>query len=156
MNWHEQAQTKSIITVMKKVKVMIVEDEYLIAMNTKVELNRLGYKTCKLVNTGEKAFRNVEQEKPDIVLMDINLRGEMDGIETAEKIRSHYGLPIIFLTSNSDKETRERAEIVGPIDYLTKPVEIEVLKQAIDNAFFNRNKNLKSCSDPLGLCVNIL
>jgi two-component system, response regulator PdtaR len=119
---------------MKKAKIMIVEDEISLAMIMKEQLSDLGYDICKPVTSGEEAIKNVEQDKPDVILMDIGLNGEMDGIEAAKKIRSSYSIPIIFSTGHQDKETMERAKVVEPSGYFIKPVECEDLKLAIDEA----------------------
>ncbi len=119
---------------MKKTKVMIVEDEILIAMNMKSDLIDMGYEVCKLVTTGEEAIRNAEHEKPDVVLMDIILNGEMNGIDAAREIRSRYGTSIIFVTGCDDEGTKDLAEEVGPVEYFVKPVELVDLKSAIVKA----------------------
>ncbi len=113
---------------------MIVEDEAIVALEMKSSLSSIGYETCKIVNSGKKAIDGVEQEKPDIVLMDIIIKGEMDGIEAAREIRSRHDIPIIFTTGCEDEETRKRAEEVKPIAYLIKPVETEDIKLAIEKA----------------------
>jgi two-component system, response regulator PdtaR len=97
-------------------------------------LSDLGYYVCKPVTSGEEAIKNVEQDKPDIILMDINLNGEMDGIEAAKEIRFRYSIPIIFSTGDKDKETKERAKVAEPAGYFIKPVDCEDLKLAIDEA----------------------
>lgn len=120
---------------MKKIKVMIIEDEMVTAMSIKMELENIGYEICGLVNSGEKAIASLDQENPNVVLMDINLKGKIDGIEAAIKLRDRQKLPIIFLSGNDDEETRKRASVVKPIAYLNKPTEIDDLKQAIDKAY---------------------
>lgn len=120
---------------MKKIKIMIVEDEVLVAMNTKIQLSDLGFDICELVASGEDAVKNTEREKPDLVIMDIILNGKIDGIEAAKQIHSRYGIPIIFVTGCEDPMTIKLAKrTVGPVDYLIKPVEIEDLKSAIEKA----------------------
>ncbi len=119
---------------MKKAKIMIVEDEVLLAMDMDSDLSGIGYEVCELVTTGEDAINNVEQEKPDIVLMDIILKGEMNGIDAAREIRSSYGIPIIFVTGCDDEGTKKLAEAVGSAGYFIKPVELEDLKLAIEKA----------------------
>lgn len=114
--------------------ILLVEDEIPLAKVMKEELSDLGYDICKLVTSGEEAIKNVEQNKSDIILMDINLNGEMDGIEAAREISSRYNIPIIFLTGHQDKETKERAKVVEPAGYFIKPVDFEDLKLAIDEA----------------------
>ncbi len=119
---------------MKKTKIMIVEDEILIAMNMKVELSSIGYEICNLVVSGEDAIKIAEQEKPDVVLMDIILNGEINGIDAAREIHSRYNIPIIFTTGCEDEGTKKLAEAIEPVEYFIKPVEIEDLELAIDKA----------------------
>ncbi len=119
---------------MSKSKIMIVEDEILIAMNMKSDLIGMGYEICKFVTTGEDAIKNAEHEKPDVVLMDIILNGEINGIEAAGEIRSRYGIPIIFITGCDDEGTRRLAEDVGPVEFFIKPVGPEDLRSAIEKA----------------------
>ncbi|MFV1975818.1 MAG: response regulator [Candidatus Scalindua sp.] len=126
------------IGTMKKPRIMIVEDEKHLAMIMKEVLINFGYDCCKLFTSGEEAVSNMEQEKPDIILMDINLDGEMDGIDTANKIRSDFGVPIIFLTAHEEKEIRELAEIIEPAGYFIKPVAGEILKSAIDKIILSK------------------
>ncbi len=113
---------------------MIVEDEIIQAMDLKSDLIGMGYEVCELVTTGEDAINNVEQEKPDIVLMDIILNGKINGIGAAKKIHSLYGIPIIFITGHDDEGRRELADKVEPSGYFIKPLDIEGLKLAIEKA----------------------
>lgn len=119
---------------MSKVKIMIVEDEVIIAMDISAKLKELQYEVCRQVMSGEQAIKNVEEERPDIVLMDIILKGEMNGIEAAREIRTRYGIPIIFMTACIDEETMKQMEDVKPAGFFIKPVEIEDLKPDIENA----------------------
>ncbi len=111
---------------------MIVEDEFILAMSMKSDLSGMGYEICELVKSGEDAIKNAEQERPDVVLMDIILEGKMNGIEAAGEICSRHGIPIIFVTGCEDKGTKELAENIGPVAYFIKPVEAEDLKLAIE------------------------
>ncbi|NLW77684.1 MAG: response regulator [Methanomicrobiales archaeon] len=100
---------------------MIVEDEMLISMEIKQKLHSMGYDVVGQVITGESAIQKAGEEKPDLILMDIRLKGEMDGITAAKKIMELYDIPIIFLTAHSDKATLERAIAISPSGYLLKP-----------------------------------
>ncbi len=122
---------------MKKAKIMIVEDEAITAMSIKADLSRIGYEICKLVTSGEEAIKNAEQERPDVVLMDIILNGEMSGIEAAGEILSRYDIPIIFMTGCEDEGTKKLAEDIGPVEYFLKPVETEDIRLAIEKALLN-------------------
>lgn len=118
---------------MAKPKVLIVEDEIIIAMDLRHKLQSLGYSICSFATSGEKAIETVEREKPDVVLMDIKLRGEMDGFEAAKLIRSDFGIPILFMTGYPISEFEGKAEISEPYEYLAKPVQIDALQIAIDS-----------------------
>ncbi len=126
---------------MENANIMIVEDEVITAMNLKAELNSMGYEGCKFVTTGAAAIKNVEQAKPDIVLMDIILHGEINGIEAAKEIHSRHNIPIIFITGCEDEGTRKLAEAADPVGYFVKPVNKEVLRQAIEKAWQSLKKD---------------
>ena len=87
---------------METSRILIVEDEYIIAKDLQMSLENMGYTVCAIASSGEEAIERVEKEKPDLALMDIVLKGTMDGIEAAERIRSNFGTPLIFLTAFSD------------------------------------------------------
>ena len=88
---------------------MIVEDELIISQELSMILNRMGYSVTSMVSSGDAAIKNAEQDRPDIILMDINLKGAMDGIEAADIITSRCKIPVIFLTACSDDERFKRA-----------------------------------------------
>ena len=90
-------------------------------MDIQRRLKKLGYDVPAIVCSGEEAIKKVKENKPDLVLMDINLHGEMDGIETASKIHSFSDIPVIYLTAYSDDKTLERAKITEPFAYMIKP-----------------------------------
>ncbi|MDI3548938.1 MAG: two-component system, response regulator PdtaR [Methanobacterium sp.] len=93
--------------------ILIVEDEKITAEDIKNSLNSVGYEVPAIVSSGEGAIKAVEEFKPDLVLMDIRLEGEMDGIQAAEQIRSRRGIPIIYLTAYSDEKTVQRAKLLN-------------------------------------------
>lgn len=119
---------------MKKTEILIVEDERIVAADMKISLNRLGYDVCGMVISGEKAVKKAEELHPDLVLMDIKLSGEMDGIEAASIIRSRIDIPVIYLTAHADKKTLERAKKTEPYGYVLKPFEDRELNAAIEMA----------------------
>ncbi len=94
---------------MAKINIIIVEDERITAEDIKKALNSVGYEVPAIVPSGEEAIKAAEELKPDLVIMDIKLEGEMDGIQAAEQIRSKLGIPIIYLTAYSDEKTVQRA-----------------------------------------------
>jgi len=108
---------------MRNVRILIVEDEYVIAESLQAKLERQGYTVCGSEASGERAIQKAGDEMPDMVLMDIMLKGDMDGIEAAEQIRARFGIPIIYLTAFSDGNILERAKVTEPFGYLLKPFE---------------------------------
>ncbi len=111
--------------------LVIVEDEAIIALDLKAQLEELGYRVAAISQNGAAALAAVEQHKPALVLMDIRLAGPIDGIETAELVRRDFGTPVVFLTSFSDAETMKRAYGTRPCGYLVKPVSTTDLQDAI-------------------------
>lgn len=124
-----------------KVNVLIVEDELLIASHLKMVLEELGYAPFEPVYSKEDAFRILESTTPDIAILDIHLASENDGIEIAEKIRSTFKIPFIFLTSNSDKATVQEAKKTNPSAFLVKPFTEDELYAAIEVAMSNFSLN---------------
>jgi PAS domain S-box-containing protein len=121
---------------MTKTKILIVEDEAIIAMEIKNQLQSLGYEVTSDVDTGEDAIQKAEEDKPDLILMDIRIKGVMDGIETAEIIRNRFGIPVIFSTAYLDKERIERAKITMPFGYVLKPIQERDLKVTLEMALY--------------------
>jgi len=119
-----------------KVKILIVEDQFLVANDIKDNLENLGYEISAIATSGEKAVKKAGEGKTDLVLMDIVLRGEMDGIEAAEIIRSRFDLPVIFLTAYRDPKIFERAKISEPFGYLIKPFEASELHSNVEIALY--------------------
>ena len=120
--------------------ILVVEDEALIAMELEARLINFGYKVPKVVNTGLKAIAAAEDLKPDLILMDILLKGDMDGVEAAECIQQQNAIPVIFLTANADEQTIQRAKSVGPFGYLLKPLEERALHIAVEIALYKNKK----------------
>lgn len=116
------------------IKILIVEDEMLIAANIAIQLETLGYEVAGIIPRGEEAIRTVQSERPDLVLMDINLKGELDGIETATKMQQQAHIPIIYLTANADDAHFERAKATNPYAFLSKPFKKLDLQRAIELA----------------------
>ncbi|MFB6357285.1 MAG: response regulator, partial [bacterium] len=100
--------------------VLVVEDEGIVAKNLENLIEKNGYEVIDTVPTGEGALEIVDAEKPDLVLMDIRLGGELDGTETAQRIFDEYSIPIVYLTAHSDPETVQQAEETEPFGFLTK------------------------------------
>ncbi len=117
-------------------RIMIVEDEWVTADDIQTSLQKLGYAVSSVVSSGDDAIKKAEEDKPDLVLMDIVLQGEMDGIEAARQIHSRFRIPIIYLTAFADKTILERAKITEPFGYMIKPFQDRELHSNIEMALF--------------------
>lgn len=117
-------------------RILVVEDELIVSADLQDRLKRLGYAVVGAAMTGEEAIRKATDLKPDLVLMDIILKGDMDGIEAAAIVRERCQIPVIFLTANSNDMILERAKITEPFGYLLKPFEQRHLKMNIDIAVY--------------------
>jgi two-component system, response regulator PdtaR len=123
-----------------KGKVLVAEDENIIALDIKKTLEIKGFEVTSINSTAVNVIQKVETEKPDVILMDIMLRSSLDGIEAAKIIHYKYKTPIIYLTALRDKETFERAKLTEPFDYLTKPFNADKLENAITRAIIASKK----------------
>ncbi len=121
---------------MIKSRIFIVENERIVALALQRALHKLGYAVVGMAASGEEALEAVGQAAPDLLLMDIQLAGELDGVATAERLHATHDLPVIFLTGYSDSETLARAQITGPSAYILKPFEERELHIAIDTALY--------------------
>lgn len=122
---------------MSKVKILIVEDEIVIAENIRAVLDKLGYEVLEPAIHYTEALETLERDKPDLAILDIQLGGAKDGIDLAWKIKEDYDLPFIFLTSNADPRTVERAKKLSPPAYLVKPFNRDDLYTSIEIALYN-------------------
>ena len=104
-----------------KISILIVEDDMIIAANLSVQLTSLGYEVAGILPRGEEAIIHVEKNSPHLLLMDINLKGKLNGIETVKAIQKSKDIPIIYLTANSDDATFELAKETYPMAFITKP-----------------------------------
>ena len=120
-------------------KVLIIEDEALVARELELRLSKLGYVVVGVAATGEEAFRLAEKYRPDIILADIHIKGDEDGIAVSRRIRVKRDVPVVFLTAYSDTETVARAKEVTPYGYIIKPVENRELEVAIEIALYKSN-----------------
>jgi len=115
------------------VKILIVEDEAITALALQMELKVAGFEVTHIVATGEEAVYRVNQCKPDVILMDVRLAGEVDGIEAAHHIISTFNIPIIFMTGYPYKELIEKTEQFRSIKTIIKPLQIDDLTQVIES-----------------------
>jgi len=119
---------------MEIINILIVEDEPIIAADLEDRLTEMGFGIAGLCSNGEQALELVQRQAPDLILMDIQLDGPLDGIETTKKILENHAIPVIFLTSNSDEATFARAKTTLPAAFLGKPFRGKDLKHAIELA----------------------
>ena len=121
---------------MAKEKILIVEDEGIVSLHIKQALEGLGYVVAGIVNSGDDAIMKATEIRPDLVLMDIVLKGAVDGIEAAEKIRAIVNIPVIYLTAHADEGTLLRAKATVPFGYIVKPFKERDLYIAIEFAIY--------------------
>jgi DNA-binding NarL/FixJ family response regulator len=119
----------------ENIKILIVEDEAIVARCLCMELEMVGYEVCKYASSGEEAIDRAKEHEPNLILMDINLVGSINGIEAARQIHEHKAIPIIFMTGYSQIEIIDEVKEVNPICYFSKPIEIETLIPVIDKYF---------------------
>lgn len=132
---------------MNKTKILIVEDETLIALSLAKDLKKFGYEVSGKVTSFEDALKSVEENEPDLILMDINLgKNKKDGIDTAAAIKQTKDIPIIFITAYSDKETllKIKKNKINPIAYLTKPYKTDELDSQIFLASYKLDEDIKN------------
>ncbi len=116
------------------IRVLVVEDETIIAMDLQGILKQFGYEVCRVVSSGEESIRTAKRYRPDVVLMDIKLRGSMNGITAAKHIRSDLEIPVIYLTAYSDPYTMNSVNASEPEGYIYKPFEERQLRKALKKA----------------------
>ncbi len=124
---------------MSKTKILVVEDERIVAKDIQNSLKMLGYDVPAIASSGEEAIEKAKEVRPDIVLMDIVLKGDIDGIEAAKHINSKFKIPVIYLTAYEDTETLDRAKVTDPLGYILKPFEERDLHTSLEMALY-KNK----------------
>lgn len=133
---------------MADIKIGVVEDELLIAHGIIQMLKRLGYDTAGPAKSYDEALAMVETHQPDILLLDIQLKGEKDGIDVAAKVKELYNTPFIFLTANSDAMTLDRVKEVNPAAFLMKPFREREIYAAIEICLHNANTGTTATEEP--------
>jgi PAS domain S-box-containing protein len=128
---------------LEQARIMVVEDEGIIAQDIKNCLENLGYEVPDVVFTGHDAIERAGILRPDLILMDIVLKGDIDGIETAAEIRKKYNIPIVYLTAYEDDKTLKRAKITEPLGYILKPFEERYLRSSIEMALYKHKMENK-------------
>lgn len=127
----------------KNERIMIVEDELIVAQNIENQLYKLGYDVPITASSGQEAIYNAEAFKPDLVLMDIKLTGDIDGISAADHIYKKFDIPVVYLTAYADEETLDRAKITDPYGYIIKPFEHKKLHSTIEIALYKHRMEEK-------------
>jgi CheY-like chemotaxis protein len=118
----------------KKPTVLIVEDESIVALDMQNRVRKLGFEVPAVVSSGEDAIQKTTEVQPDVILMDINLDGAMDGVEAARRICDLFDVPIVYVTAYADEDTRARAALTRQFPFLIKPFEERELQSAIETA----------------------
>ncbi len=118
----------------KRKNIIIVEDDFILAKVTQLQLARLGFVVLAIYSSGEQVLQELENHEPDLILMDIQLSGKLDGIQTVEIIRQKKDIPVIYVTGNSDLSTKQRAIGTNCKSYLVKPVDKEILEKSVKEA----------------------
>lgn len=131
----------------EKFKILIVEDEMLIGANISLQLNELGYEVTGIIPRGEEALKHIEDYPPDIMLLDINLKGELDGIETALAMQKTHNIPVIYLTANTDDAHFNRAKETKPFGFISKPFKKLDLQRTIELTINQMDSKIKNNTD---------
>ena len=136
-------------TARAKKNILVVEDDGIIAFEIQDRLERLGYSVPAIAISGNEALRLARSFSFDLILMDISLRGRMDGIETAQALKTERDVPVVYVTAHSDAETLHRASQTGPLGYVTKPFSDREFNKTVQTSL-SRSKRISShnFSDP--------
>jgi CheY-like chemotaxis protein len=118
----------------EKLKIMVVEDEGIVAFDLKQTLEKLGYRVTSLASSGVEAIEKADNDNPDVILMDIKLKSELDGIDTARIISFKHSVPIIYLTSYNNEDVRKKARTTASSGFLLKPYDEDMLRVTIEDA----------------------
>lgn len=124
---------------MEEVRILIVEDEAIVSLEIQLRLKSMGYNVCGICSSGEKALELAEKTRPNLILMDIKLKGQMNGIEIADIIKDKYLIPSIFITAFSDEGTFQQIKTSRNRNLLLKPLREEELKEAITKILSSNN-----------------
>jgi len=145
---------------MKK-RILVVEDETMIAKDIESKLRNIGYESLPIVRSGEEAVKKAGKLRPDLILMDIVLDGEMDGIDAAEQIRDYFNIPVVYLTAYADGVIIERAKVTEPFGYMIKPFGEKDLHSTIEMAIYKHKstekllKSMESSINALAMALEI-
>jgi CheY-like chemotaxis protein len=124
------------VLVLANERILVVEDEGIVVLHIKKTLEKLGYVVADIASTGDDAIMKAMEGRPDLVLMDVVLKGAVDGVDAAEKIRALFGIPVIYLTAHADEATVQRAKVTEPFGYIVKPFRTRDLYISIEFALY--------------------
>lgn len=132
------------------IKILVVEDEMIIAANISLQLTQLGYDVTGIIPRGEEALLHIKENMPDVILMDINLKGNLDGIETVKEMQKTQNIPVIYLTANADDAHFNKAKETKPSAFISKPFKKLDLQHAIEltiSRYQSENNSQKNASE---------
>ncbi len=129
---------------MSKINVIVVEDESIVSRDIQNSLKKIGYNVVGAAATGDAAIELIDELKPDIILMDIMLKGDKNGITVAEYVKENHNIPIVFLTAYADSATFSKAKVTDPYGYIIKPFKDIDLQTAIEMALFKYKKSIET------------
>lgn len=138
---------------MTKPKILISEDEVIIAEDLAASLEELGYTTCA-IDSGQDTIERIRETQPDLVLLDINLGGDQDGVDIGNRIRQEFDIPFIYLTAYADHATIDRAKKTEPDGFLVKPFDEKSLRSAIEIALYKHDSGHREEKDMNGSAVS--
>ncbi len=143
---------------MSKIKILVVEDESIVAKDIQKSLEKLGYEVPGTASSAASAYEKLEIIQPDLVFLDIKLKGEEDGIHIAEHIKEKYNIPVIFLTSYVDQDTLDRAKVTEPYGYIVKPFNDSDLKTTVEMALFkySRDREVRESQQRLANALSVV
>ncbi len=119
---------------MAKAQILVVEDDNIVVMELRDRLQGMGYAVCAVASYGEEAIQKAGEARPDLVLMNIRLKGDMDGIEATKEISARFDIPVVYLTALTDENTLQRAKLTEHYGYISKPFDERELQTAIETA----------------------
>jgi len=147
---------------MEQKSILVVEDEQIVAAELREILAGLGYRAVAAASTGSEALARTEETHPDLILMDVRIKGDMDGIETASRIMARWDIPIIYVTAHADQETLRRARVTEPLGYVLKPfgerelqiaIEMAIYKHGMERQLKQERQRLSAMLDSIGDAV---
>ncbi len=140
---------------MASARILVVEDERIVAKDLQSQLEKLGYAVPVVAASGAEALQKAAETRPDLVLMDIRLKGKMDGVETSQLVRDQFNIPVIYLTAYADENTLKRAKITEPFGYIVKPFEERELRTNIEIALYKHRMERKLRESELWLATTL-